>query len=244
MFYPTSKKSFDWLVSNPQTFDAISQCSQPTKMDLIFNPDGPAKFGGFKKATFGHTSQVLLGDSPNVCIKQSWYSCQASGLRLPYDNHTQVVKLSLEITCLQWASALMDLVYDFIAQHCATEGNPPFEIPQVSFVNTALAVTENSSADTYLIEEVIEEVEGGEFVKYIGNSSARPCRLPKKSQQHRAQFFTFCQHVQFWKTKRLVFIGDFQGMSQLFSMKHHQLIISNCTGGLTLLTDPQIITST
>jgi len=195
-------------------------------MDLIFNPEASSKFGAFKKAMFARTHQPLLGDSTNVCVKQCWYTCQASRTRLLYDNHTQVTKLSSEINCLRWGSALMKLVYDFIAEQCASRGDPPFEIPQMRFVHTALAITKNTSCDTYMVEEVIDEAEDDEFVKYIGNGSAKPCRHLQKDHAHRAEFLTFCQHVQYLKTKMLAFVGDFQGTSNsdlLYSSTSSQL---------------------
>jgi len=120
MLYPMSTKTFNWLVSNPKPFDPIMDCDVPMRMDLIFNPEASSKFGAFKKAMFAHTCQLLLGDLTNVCIKQCWYMCPVSRTRLLYDNHTQVTKLSLEINCLRWGSALMKLVYDFIAEQCAS----------------------------------------------------------------------------------------------------------------------------
>jgi hypothetical protein len=88
-------------------------CNNPAPLTLIFDPSASAKYGGFKKATFGHVSGFLLGPSAQVCIKQRWYECKVSKARLIFDSATQVTKLSDEINCLRWASALMDLVYKF-----------------------------------------------------------------------------------------------------------------------------------
>jgi hypothetical protein len=107
----------------------------------------------------------------------------------------------------------MGLVYDFIAEQSRYLGNPPFEIPKMCFVNAALAVAETNSHNTYMIEEVIDEVTNGEFVKYIGNSPAVPFTHFNLDVAQRADFLAFCQHVQYLKTKGLAFVGDFQGAS-------------------------------
>jgi len=225
VYYPVASLTFHMLVANPSPFNALTLGNAPLRAELIFNPNGRATYGGFKRASFGHSSvPVFSGSTTQVCIKQCWYQCAISGDRLPYDNATQVVKLSSEINCLRWASALMELVYDFISEATAIYGTPPFKIPTMHFVKSALAVAENDTHDTYMIEEVIDVSVDGKFVKYIGNSSAIINDFEDKDLQDRAKFLAFCQHIQYNKTQEMAFIGDYQG-------------------GRTLLTDPQIITS-
>jgi hypothetical protein len=211
LVYPVSLITFGALISNPSAFNALTHGSAPLRAELIFNPSGRATYGGFKRAAFGHSNVPIFGDSTHVCIKQCWYQCKASGDRLLYDNPTQVVKLSSEINCLRWASALMELVYDFISEATASCGTPPFEIPRMRFVKSALAVAKNDIHDTYMIEEVIDVSVDGKFVKYIGNSSAVINKFQDKSLQDKAEFLAFCQHVQYNKTQELAFIGDYQG---------------------------------
>jgi hypothetical protein len=103
----------------------------------------------------------------------------------------------------------MEIVYDFIADATATK--PPFEIPVMRFVKSALAVAENEEHDTYMVEEVIDELSDGKFVKYIGNSSAATNVFEDKSLEHTADFLAFAQHIQYMKTQEMAFIGDFQG---------------------------------
>jgi len=99
-------------------------------------------------------------------------------------------------------------VYRFIDAKCKVLGCPPFPIPHVEFVPVALAVA-NDTNDVYLIEDPIE----GEFVKYINNGSAQPCSFPyDPSSEHIAEFLTFAQHVQFWRTGENAFVSDFQGI--------------------------------
>lgn len=103
----------------------------------------------------------------------------------------------------------MELVYDFILD--GNFGTAPFKIPQMSFAKSALAVAENGGHDTYMIEEVIDEVADGKFIKYIGNGSAVPSDFEDVSLADRAAFLSFCQHIQYIKTQEMAFIGDFQG---------------------------------
>ena len=88
----------------------------------------------------------------------------------------------------------------------------PFRIPAMRFVKTGLAVaTDNRPHGAYIIEEVISEDTEGKFTKYIGNNSAKPIPHLNDDVMHRAQFLTFCQHVQYLKTKGLALVADFQG---------------------------------
>jgi Alpha-kinase family len=193
------------------TFHAVDDCQGPITGSLIFNPNAPSNFGSFKKATMGHTNCRVVGSSVSVCIKQCWYRAHPGGPRLAYDSATQVMKLSAELNCLRWASALMNLVYDFMNKYIKSHRPPTFKIPQMRFVHTALAILDNETHDTYMIEEAINDAMDGEFVKYIGNSSAKPLTFLDRDMANRAAFLSFSQHVQYAKTQQLAFIRDFQG---------------------------------
>ena len=120
----------------------------------------------------------------------------------------------MEISCLVWARVLLDLVYKFIDKGIALHGEPPFHIPQMRFVDAALAVEHNMAESTdgrvFLLEEVIGENEG-RFRKYVNNVSAVPVPFGNGDDEERALFLTFAQHVQYFKTKKLAFVSDFQG---------------------------------
>jgi hypothetical protein len=211
MLYPTAETTFSGLIINARPFDAIKDCKGPTGLSLIYNPHAAPKYGAFKRASFGHlSSPIFSGGSTSVCIKQCWYLCRASGASLVYDNHTQITKLSAEINCLRWAAALMGIVYDFINKYTKIHGEPSFMIPEMRFVKSALAIVDTTH-ETYMIEEVIDEAVDGEFVKYIGNGSVKPLYFLSGTAAYRAEFLAFSQHVQYMKTKGLAFIGDFQG---------------------------------
>lgn len=213
MIYPTAETNFSSLILHARTFDAMNDCKGPTRLSLIFNPQAAPKYGSFKRASFGHLSSSIFpgSESTSVCIKQCWYLCKASGVRLVYDNHTQITKLTAEINCLRWAGALMGIVYDYINNFIKVHGKPSFNIPEIRFVKSALAVIDTTH-ETYMVEEVIDEVVDGAFVKYIGNGSVKPLDfLSGTAAAYLAQFLSFSQHVQYVKTKGLAFIGDFQG---------------------------------
>jgi hypothetical protein len=209
--YPTAETTFSSLIIHASPFDAIADCDGPTTVSLIYNPNAAPKYGAFKRASFGHFSHsVFKSDSTSVCIKQCWYLCKTSQARFAYDNRTQITKLSAEINCLRWGSALMGIVYKFISKYIKTHGEPSFSIPIMRFVKSALAVVDTTH-ETYMVEEVINEAVDGTFVKYIGNGSVKPLDFLTGGVAYRAEFLAFSQHVQYIKTKGFAFIGDFQG---------------------------------
>ena len=103
-----------------------------------------------------------------------------SSVRHLYDLASQIKQLSCDINCSQWATASMDLVYNFIEKESEMRGFPCFDIPKLRYVKVALAIAENHTRDTFLLEEVIDEHADGPFIKYIGNGSAKPIRLAAK----------------------------------------------------------------
>jgi hypothetical protein len=216
MLYPTAATTFSGLINQAHPFDAIKDCEGPTALTLIYNPNAAPKYGGFKRALFGHLGRSVISSSTSVCIKQCWYLCKASGARLVYDNLTQITKLSAEINCLRWASALMGIVYSFVDKHITMHGEPPFLIPEMRFVKNALAIADTTH-EVYMIEEVIDEAARGTFVKYIGNGSVNPFEFLDDAAAYQAEFLVFSQHVQYLKTKGLAFIGDFQGKSSMWN---------------------------
>ena len=154
-------------------FDAIKDCEGLTALTLIYNPNAVLKYGGFKRALFGHSNHPVISHSTSICIKQCWYQCKASGALLIYDSHIQITKISAEINCLCSASAFMEIVYDFVNKHIKVHGEPSFMIPKMCFMKNALAIV-NTTHEVFMVEEVINEVVDGTFVKYIGNGLVKP----------------------------------------------------------------------
>lgn len=222
MVYPTAPITFAMLIKQSCTFDATKECTDPKMVTLMFDPHAKHFYGSFKRTSFGRlpVDEPVLGNTPSVAIKQCWYRANTAGNRIVHDNHTQIVKLTAEINCLRWASALMELVYDFISSFTIEQGEPPFTIPEMRFVKSALAIADGSH-DTYLLEEVIDDSSDGNFIKYIGNGSVQPLDFLEGEEVHRAKFLSFCQHVQYVKTKSLAFVGDFQGRTCPLMMSNH-----------------------
>ena len=156
MLYPTAETTFSSLINLARPFDAIKDCEGPTATTLIYSPNAVPEYGGFKRALFGHSSHPIISHSTSVCIKQCWYQCKASGAWLIYDSHTQITKISAEINCLRWASALMEITYDFINKHIKVHGEPSFMIPKMCFVKNVFAII-NTNHEMLMVEEVINE---------------------------------------------------------------------------------------
>ena len=187
--------------------------------------------GAFKITVFGTANQpVFQGrtDSFEVCTKQSYYEKKRAiwdiqekkeveiSQSIPHDRCHQLQNLSMEIACLAWARVLLDLIYHFVEKEITHRGKPPFSIPEMQFVGAALAIEETPSApgkdgQVFLLEEVIGRDEGP-FRKYLNNVSPVPLPFSNAKDQERAAFLAFSQHVQYFKTKKLVFVSDYQGM--------------------------------
>ncbi|KAG6808192.1 hypothetical protein H0H92_005087, partial [Tricholoma furcatifolium] len=194
--------------------------------------------GGFKISSLGTASIPLFNSSDKtaICAKQTYYRKERTVTRedgnttyvaqnIPHDGRTQAKELTVEIACLVWARALLHLVYRYIEAEIVTRGEPPFPIPQFRFVEAALAIEQveaGKEAQVFLLEEVIGGTEGP-FRKYLNNMSPIPLHLLNQQDEERGEFLAFTQHVQYFRTKKQIFVSDYQG-------------------GNTLLTDPQIVT--
>lgn len=198
----------------------------PVNTTLRLNLDtSNMKKGGFKLAAFGTTTSAIpnFGGATNICAKRSFYEKETVRevqgrltkkiIDLPHDGRVQFRNLMMEVSCSVWARALLQLVYDFIDGN-KEYGTLPFKIPHFRFVECALAVEQTAAgndAAVFLVEQVIRESEQGLFRKYLNNVSPVPFAMETKVDKERAEFLAFSQHVQYWKTKRLVFVSDYQG---------------------------------
>jgi hypothetical protein len=229
--YPTADITFPELVAHARTFDAIGDCSGSVEVTLMYNSKGKPKYGAFKQAVFGYLDRPVLWtqSSTSVVIKQSFYISPTTGARVLYDKHTQLKKLTTELNCLRWASALMGLVYTFINEHKTTNGlSPSFAIPEMAFVKSALAISEIDQ-EVFLLEEVINDADEGPFIKYIGNGSVKPYDFLEGEERRLGEFLSFCQHIQFLKTKGLAIVGDFQGKHELEHIKIDHFLTFSCS---------------
>lgn len=200
--------------------------------------------GSFKTAqpgylTLVHLATEGLGTKPNesVAVKQMYVrrakptEANPNGWMItrlmPVDEFRKTI---MEANVLLWAISLMTFTYSFIHHFIRNSPNPPpFDIPEVRFVNGAVAVVHQQVAAplaknsticrSYLIEELINEEQDG-FYKFINNASAIPVQLPAAhpSLSALAEFLSFTQHVQFHKTGGMVYLSDLQGEYSLSMM--------------------------
>ena len=156
-------------------------------------------------------------------MKQGFYKDPKSSSWKIYDGPHQAEVLMMELNCIGWASALMMCVYDFMKESEVQMGSPTFDVPHMQYVQCGLTISRPEghcdpghagSHTAYLIEEYIDtdKMSGKNwFIKYLNNSSARPRQFEDPRQTLHAEFLSFVQHVQFWKTEGLAFVSDFQG---------------------------------
>jgi hypothetical protein len=203
---------------------------QDIRLFLDMSATGSRKKGGFKMAYFGKSSQPLFSDDHNICAKQSFYTKTKTVTRqdgrsveirqdIPYDGIKQAQDLIMEVTCLNWAHALLEMVYAFIGEWMDKRPAGKFteiKIPEMHFVKAGLAIEQANEGERrcFLLEEVIPESEGS-FRKYLNNTSAVPCQFVAEDDNDRAEFLAFAQHVQYFKTKKRAYVADFQGSSEV-----------------------------
>ncbi|KAJ3717460.1 hypothetical protein C8R42DRAFT_587116 [Lentinula raphanica] len=212
------ESDLDDIIANPKIFQDLNHHEQ-LLATISYPLSAKPAYGAFKRSYPGATSSIPLFSSQlkEICLKQAFYRRQADKTPHVYKGVSQGTALSTELNCLGWAAALLRTVYRFIED---TQIQPSFNVPQLQYVGSALAVSQNEAHDSFLVEELISD---SPFVKYINNDSAKPVKLASAEQSKIARFLAFAQHVQWIKTRGLVFTSDFQG-------------------GGRLLTDPQIIT--
>lgn len=145
-------------------------------------------------------------------------------VRLAYAEEERAVFDEAKI--LVWASALLNLAYEFIAAEIdkqVARGSPPptFDIPEFHFVAAGIAIAQKpvvagtTSSGTnravYLLEERLSG-EKSDFVKYLHNASARSDLDTNDPDYPLAKFLEFLQHVQYQITHAVAYVSDFQGM--------------------------------
>lgn len=196
------------------------------------------KNGGFKLAAFGTSMPSVLKegvDSGAICAKRTYNAVErvveVNGLltkkvvNVPHEGDRQFQNLTMEVSCLVWAQALLDIVYDFIKEESDSDlkglPNLPFHVPQFRFVKAAIAIEQSSSTamnskkTSFLLEEVVNSNTEGPFRKFLNNVSPEPLVMKTKEDEERARFLAFSQHVQYWKTKKQVFVSDYQGKQSI-----------------------------
>ncbi|KAJ7079724.1 hypothetical protein B0H15DRAFT_787654 [Mycena belliarum] len=215
--------SITWaeVIENPNRFSNLTLIA-PRHEVIYYNVKTKPLFGGFKSAIPGRVAQPIFDSGTfDVCLKQGFHINDEKE-KVLYDRISQAIFLGGELNLLGWGTTMMNMVYKYMEGREKSVGKPVFEVPKMRFVHAGLAIAQTEARDTFMVEEWIDPECEGEFVKYIHNSSGQPRRFNNAKYDSRAQFLSFCQHVQYFKTDKAAYISDFQG-------------------GLNLLTDPQII---
>jgi hypothetical protein len=181
--------------------------------------------GAFKTA---HPREILFQKGTNpfiggrVCVKQVYKSKEDDAtciIRLK--GREELKKLSIKCNCLQWASILLDLTYQFINCEVKKKGKPPLNIPELHFACAMIAIVrQQSKQKAFLVEEWLDlGIDGHAFQKYLTNHFLKSCvsytAAPKVHTI--AEFLIFAQHVQWEKTSGLAFISDYQGASNILT---------------------------
>ena len=260
---PVRRLSFSQLLDMEESATWLSPKSSFYQLHISRGQEHQ-KHGGFKTASPAHLDSTnnnpFLESFPkglrrSLYAKQVFYRTNAgpTGItRRYYLGPSAISRIGTELRCIIWAQALLQLSYDYIKSFDDVNGPPPVHLmhpPQFRFVHAALAVEQGKptrDARAFLLEEEIDEAAEGKFRKYFNNTSPVPCQFSENenttANRLRAGFLAFTQHLQFWKTGKLVFVADYQGMPVPPSLSFLFQSFSCVLGGNTLLTDPQIIT--
>jgi hypothetical protein len=214
---------------------------QPRLMNLSVLFHNPKK-GAFKIAWMGSSnlplSTQMLSEFKHdsefpICVKQVFYLNAEKKTAIP-GNNIQLKDLSMEARGLVWAHSLHEIPCGFVEKELAkkglTEETAPIDFPKLHYVEAGLALTNdvtNKDGKVLLVEQKIE----GTFHKYLNNgSSALPEFFANAEVGRITRFLSFCQHVQYWKTQKLAFIADYQGMlSKLVTAKVLNDVCRGCS---------------
>lgn len=234
-FYPIHHRSFNDILEHSLSFKIDPKEAWHGTLQL--NHDVELGRGAFKTVypgylTLNHLRDEGLGQKrgERIAVKRMFYTDgknnRGKSKIKRYTGLDDKTRVCREGTLHFTADALMDFAYAFIARENKVKGPPPFEIPEIRFVEAgvilvhgALGTSGPSTAGpstirhAYLVEELIEEDHlDNFFIKYLHNASAKPVLQPNHPRWELSQFLCFVQHVQYEKTNGLVYISDFQGM--------------------------------
>jgi len=186
--------------------------------------------GRFKTA---HPGWVKLDATPDlppftnqkVCIKQI-YRQRTNRAIARVSGHEELGAFVEKFNCVQWASILLDMTYQFVVRKIVKRGEPPYPIPELQYTRAMVVIIQGDSEKAFIVEELIYSDKGEDepqFRKYIDNCNPKSLlHIAEPTKAHTiAYFLLFSQHFQWQKTHMGAFVSDYQG-----------------AGGL--LTDPQI----
>ena len=211
---PTARDQVDWTHPKLMT------------LQLNMSPEYQS-FGAFKQASMGTAGEAVFKGSQDICVKQFIATktkdyLNTAGQVVSVEQHVVIDKQSQlknalgEINCLVWGRALLEMTYQWIEQETHLQGldKPPIPIPELRFVQVALAYEQGGQERIFMVEEMIDKDKEGPFRKYIHNASAFPVFWGETGDnEDRAAFLAFSQHFQYWKLSKQVFVTDYQGES-------------------------------
>ncbi len=162
---------------------------------------------GKGKFKIAHAGRIVLdggADLPpftnrRVCVKQLYRERENNGDIARVDGRYELSAFVTECNCIQWASILLDLTYQFIAHEVDRRGHPRLPIPKLRYTRVMVAIVEGVKEKAYLIDEWIETDEGErQFQKYINNRFPTPCVSSSASEKAHiiTNVLVFTQHVQ------------------------------------------------
>lgn len=143
---------------------------------------------------------------------------------IPYLGLGAISHVGMELNCMVWADALLQITYDYMDAFDDHHGPPPsyfINRPEFHYIKSCMAIEQgkpNQDAWAFLLEEAIQEENKGPFRKYFNNTSPIPCHFANNDTENKqwVEFLIFTQHLQYWKTGKLVFVADYQGMRNVF----------------------------
>ncbi|KAG9087265.1 hypothetical protein FRC06_002622 [Ceratobasidium sp. 370] len=242
-FFQIPKIGLQDLVDNPQPLD-FHDTKKAALGYLVLDvaaPDSTLGTGTFKRCSIG---DLYLNRQPESGLGSCGQTMVALKRPFKRDEPNQKKRLAyadeyhfITIEAKSWmvGAALLDLVETYITAHPGRTNKPKPAIPNVRFVDAAVAkcITPNQGSTSfsggYLVEERIPAEQ--DFWRFIGNGSAVPVAYPPNERMFKlGQFYSFCQHVQWVLTKGMAYCADWQGGCALTDEQE------------SLLTDPQIMT--
>ena len=157
-----------------------------------------------------------------VCVKQIYREREGNGGIARVEGRYELSAFVTECNCVQWASILLDLTYQFIAREVDRRGQPELPIPQLRYTKVMVAIVEGGDfkEKAFLVDKWIETDEAERlFVKYINNRFPNSCVSSYASTNARiiTNFLIFSQHVQWQMTKMGAFVSDYQGQGKLLT---------------------------
>ncbi|KAJ3850084.1 hypothetical protein EV368DRAFT_84880 [Lentinula lateritia] len=154
------------LVANPLISQDLRGNFRGEEATVTYSSKQKIFEGSFKMAlTKCVTSEIVLGNSVNICLKRCFNRSSTTGERTMLCEDKQHEELSRELNCLLWAKVMLELVTSFIESVDRCLGTrPSFSIPRLQFVDAALVVARKGQrTEFYMMEELIPEHDGWSF---------------------------------------------------------------------------------